>query len=118
MSQAHADLWRAERERFQRLALQAALAGLIIFVAFWAIYYRNASWTVPRQFFLSYLVAFNFWLGIGLGCLVILMLQYLTGGTWGFILRRILESGSRTTIVLAVAFVPVALGLRWLYMWA
>jgi hypothetical protein len=118
MSQAHDDLWRTERERFQRLALAASAAGLIIFVAFGAIYYLAATWTVPRQFFLSYLVAFNFWLGIGLGCLVILMLQYLTGGTWGFALRRILESASRTTVILAAAFIPLALGIRWLYLWA
>jgi hypothetical protein len=118
MSPLHDDLWRPERERFQKLALQAALVGFIIFVAFGAIYYSMASWTVPRQFFLSYLVAFTFWLGIGLGCLVMLMLQYLTGGTWGFALRRILESGSSTTVVLAAAFIPVAVGIRWLYLWA
>ena len=41
----------------------------------------------PAHFFRSYLVAFNFWLGIALGCLVILMLQYLTGGAWGILLR-------------------------------
>src|SRR5262249_8505014 len=118
VSQVQDDSWRSERERFQRLALQAALAGFVIFVVFGAIYYLAASSTAPRQVFLSYLVAFTFWLGIGLGCLVMLMLQYLTGGTWGFILRRILESGSRTTIVLAAAFIPVVLGLRWLYLWA
>jgi len=32
-----------------------------------------------RQFFLSYLVAYNYWLGGALGCLVFLMLQYVTG---------------------------------------
>jgi hypothetical protein len=40
------------------------------------------------QFVRSYLVAFCFCLGIALGSLAILLLQYLTGGGWGLVLRR------------------------------
>jgi hypothetical protein len=45
------------------------------------------------------------------------MLQYLTGGRWGALLRRLLESSSRTLILLAVLFVPVLLGVNYLYKW-
>ena len=64
-----------------------------------------------RQFFLSYLVAYNYWLGSALGCLVFLMLQYVTGGAWGLLLRRILEAAASTLPLLAVLFIPVSVGL-------
>ncbi|HEY2828202.1 MAG TPA: hypothetical protein VGJ04_11440 [Pirellulales bacterium] len=72
----------------------------------------------PEHFFRSYLVAWNFWLGIALGSLVLLMIQYLTGGAWGLLLRRILEASSGTLPLLAILFLPlVAAGLPMLYVW-
>jgi hypothetical protein len=70
------------------------------------------------QFFQSYLVAFCFCLGIALGSLAILLLQYLTGGGWGLVLRRPLEAGTRTLPLLALLFVPVLLGTGSLYIWS
>jgi len=70
------------------------------------------------QFFRSYLFAYVFWLGVALGCLSILMIQHITGGTWGLVIRRLLESGSRTIPVMALLFVPILLGLHSLYPWA
>lgn len=72
----------------------------------------------PQQFFQSYLQAYLFWIGISLGCLAILMLHHLVGGTWGLPVRRLLEAGSRTLPLMAVLFVPVLLGMRSLYVWA
>src|SRR5439155_25539185 len=72
----------------------------------------------PAQFFRSWLFAFVFWLAFPLGCLAILMLQNLTGGRWGAVLRRTFEASSATLPVLAAAFVPVALGVHYLYLWA
>jgi hypothetical protein len=69
------------------------------------------------QFLLSYLVAYNFWLSIALGSLVILMLQYVTGGAWGFTIRRGLEAAARTLPLLAVLYVPFIFGLNSLYEW-
>jgi hypothetical protein len=73
---------------------------------------------LPAQFFRSYLVAYTFWVGVGSGSLVILMVQHLTAGVWGILIRRVLEAGTRTLPLLAVLFVPIALGLRDLYPWA
>jgi hypothetical protein len=70
------------------------------------------------QFFRSYLVAFCFCLGIALGSLAILLLQYLTGGAWGFVLRRPLEAATRTLPLTVLLFIPVALGTGSLYAWA
>src|SRR5262249_40187909 len=70
-----------------------------------------------EQFFRSWLVAFLFWLALPLGCLGVLMLQYQTGGLWGVAMRRVLESATQTLPLLALAFVPVALGMHYLYVW-
>ena len=79
----------------------------------------GVGWIVsPEQFFRFYLIAYLFWGGVAFGCLPILMLQYITGGTWGAVLRRILESGTRTIPVLAVLFLPIAFGLHHLYEWS
>src|SRR5215468_9814267 len=72
----------------------------------------------PSQFFRSYLWAFLFWFGIALGCLPLLMLYHLVGGAWGFTIRRIIESGTRTLPLLAVLFVPVLSGSPQLYEWS
>ena len=65
----------------------------------------------------SWLLGFIFWGGIGVGCLGVLILQYLTGGAWGVVTRRILEAGSRTLPVLAILFIPLAIGVTSLYEW-
>lgn len=72
----------------------------------------------PAQFFRSYLLSYMLWTGVALGCLAILMLQYLSGGMWGLVIRRLLESATRTLPLMALLFVLVALGLRTLYVWA
>jgi hypothetical protein len=107
-----------EWDRLQRGALLAAAAGWAGFVIAGLVLYFAHGLTSPLQFFLSYLVAYNFWLSIALGCLVILMLQYLTGGAWGIVIRRVAESGSRTLLPLALLFVPLLFGLGSLYLWA
>src|SRR2546421_12722054 len=71
----------------------------------------------PQQFFRSYLFAYLFWLSIGLGCLPLLMMYHLVGGAWGYSIRRLLESGTRTIILLAILFIPVLIGMRQLYIW-
>jgi MFS family permease len=69
------------------------------------------------QFFHSYLIGYIFWTGIALGCLAILMLQYVANGAWGLMSRRVLESGSRTIPLMLILFMPVILGLHQLYEW-
>ncbi len=72
----------------------------------------------PEQFFATYLAAYLFPLGIAHGCLVTLMIYYLTGGAWGFLIRRICEAGMRTLPLLALLFIPIGLGQGYLYLWA
>jgi len=70
-----------------------------------------------RQFFQAYLFAYLFWTGIPLGSLALLMLQHLTGGHWGLVIRRVLEASSRTIPLMALLFVPIVVGAGYLYPW-
>jgi hypothetical protein len=79
----------------------------------------GSSWaSFPEQFFRSYLVAFLFWQGLSLGALAILMLVYLMGGRWGYLVRQALEAGSKTLWLAALLFAPLVFGLSSLYPWA
>ena len=69
----------------------------------------------PQVFFPSYLMAYLLVLGLALGSLGLLMLQHLTGGHWGIVIRRPLESATRTLPLLAVLFLPVIFGMKYLY---
>jgi len=70
----------------------------------------------PDAFFQSYLMSFMLVLGLTLGSLGLTMLQHLTSGHWGVIIRRPLESATRTLPLLAIAFLPIALfGMKYLY---
>jgi hypothetical protein len=69
-------------------------------------------------FFPSYLFGYLLWLGLALGCLEVLMLHHLTGGRWGYPVRRFFEAGTRTIPWMALLFIPVCFGLRDLYPWA
>ncbi len=71
----------------------------------------------PQKFFQAYLLAYMLCLGVTLGCLAFLMLQHVTGGVWGTVIRRPLEAGTRTLPLMAVLFIPVILGMRHLYVW-
>ncbi len=72
----------------------------------------------PGEFFPAYLLGFMAWLGVTLGCLAILMLQHMTGGAWGLVIRRILEAGTRTLPLMALLFIPLLFGMPKLYVWA
>jgi hypothetical protein len=45
------------------------------------------------------------------------MLQHMTGGGWGFVIRRVLEASTRTLPIMALLFLPVILGAHSIYEW-
>lgn len=95
-----------------RLQQRAVFVGAIALALTAIAAFRN-----PAQFFRSYLVAYLFALGIALGSLGLVMLQHLSGGHWGIVIRRPLESATRTLPLLAILFLPLTLGLRSIYVW-
>ena len=68
-------------------------------------------------FFESYLLSYIFWVGLSLGCLVMLFVQHLAGGSWGALIRRPLEAGVAVLPILALLFIPLLFGLDSLYPW-
>ena len=72
----------------------------------------------PLQFSRSYLPSYLFWFEISAGALTIQMLQYITGGEWGLMIRRPLGAAGRTLPWLALLFVPIILGMKHTYPWA
>jgi hypothetical protein len=92
--------------------------SLVIGVVFAALSVVGIFVSPPEQFMHSYLLGYVAWLGLTLGSMAILMLQYMSGGKWGLIIRRILEAGMKTLSLMIVLFVPLALGVHHLYDWA
>ena len=94
------------------LQRRALIAGIVFLVALLVgvIFDR-------RQFFQSYLIGWTFWTGIAVGSIALLMLQHLTGGGWGFVIRRSLEAATRTLPFMAILFVPIIAGSHYIYPW-
>jgi hypothetical protein len=70
------------------------------------------------QFLQSYLIAYLFWIGISLGSLSLLMVQYLSGGAWGLVARRVFEAATRTLPLMLLMFIPIAMNMPTLFKWA
>ena len=107
MNEAHAATALLERMQKKALLIGAIGLGVSLILAF----------LYPAQFFRSYLFAYVFWIGLALGSLAITLLHHLSGGRWGAVIRRILESGTRTFPLLALLFLPLAAGVRSIYVW-
>jgi hypothetical protein len=93
-----------------RIALVVGLICLLLCLLGWFL--------DPRQFFISYLFAELVWLGVALGCMAFLMIHYLTGGRWGWPVRRMFEAAAWTLPVVGLLFIPVFFGINQLYPWA
>ena len=66
-----------------------------------------------RAYLLGYMLTFTF----AGGGLVLLMLQYVSGGKWGMLLRRPLEAMTRTLPLVALLFLPIIAFSSHLYQW-
>jgi hypothetical protein len=108
----------AERDSYQAPAELNGLRSLALGVGgigtlIWAV----GLYLDPEQALRSWLLGFIFWAGIGIGAIGLIILQYLTGGAWGVVIRRTLEAASRTLPVIIVLFLPIAFGVTRLYEW-
>jgi len=102
-------------ESIGRLQQRASVVGIVGLVACGICFFLYGNQYGDR-FFQSYLIAFMFVLGLSLGSLGLLMLQHLTGGHWGIMTRRPLESATRVLPLVAVFFLPIAIfGMKHLY---
>jgi hypothetical protein len=99
----------AELSRYRTIALGVGGIALII----WAV----GTYFNIEQGLRSWLLGFIFWGGITFGGIGITMLQYLTGGAWGVVIRRIVEAASRVLPLVFIMWLPLAVGVTYLYEW-
>jgi hypothetical protein len=99
----------AQAEQWQKRAMIGGIVGVIICIA-------GAVLSLD-QFLRGYLIAYMFWMGLSLGCLALLMVQYLSGGFWGLSIRRVLEASSKGLPLMFVLFLPILFGRHHLYEW-
>jgi len=97
-------------DRLQQRGVVAAVAGLVIG--------GIGVFLQPSQLMPSWLIGFTFCTGLSLGSLSLLMTQHMSGGQWGLVARRVFEAASRLLPYCALLFVPIALTLPTLYVWA
>jgi hypothetical protein len=106
------DTLNMRMDRLQKGALVVGLAASAAFSIGAAVAHD------PERFLRSYLLAFLFWAGLALGCVGVVMLHHLVSGGWGLIIRRLLESGTRTLPLMALLALPILFALPKLYSWA
>jgi len=101
---------RPQFDRIQSRAFYVGVGGLTLLMI--------GAFISTHEFFRSYLYGYVFWAGLTLGCLGILLLHHLVSGHWGNVIQRMVESGSRMMLPMAVLFIPILIGLHDLYPWA
>lgn len=98
----------------RKVAALAAVAGVAAFAAAAVITYGTAEDGHgpggTTRILAAYLSAWVYWLSLPLGGMALLMIHYLAKTSWGVLLRRPLESATRTLPLMAVLFVPVVIG--------
>ncbi|HEX5474729.1 MAG TPA: hypothetical protein VFX12_08725 [Vicinamibacterales bacterium] len=102
-----------DRAVFERLGRQGLIIGIVCLIAG-----AVGGFFSPDQFLPAWLIGYMFCLGLSMGCLAMLMIQHMSGGQWGLIARRIFEAGSRVLPYCLLLFIPLALTLPHLYLWA
>jgi len=93
--------------RLQQRAFAVGGVALVLAVAGWVI--------KPEAFYHSYIMSYMLVLGLALGSLALLMLQHLTSGQWGLLIRRPAEAATRTLPLIFALFVPIIFGMKTLY---
>jgi len=96
--------------QWQRTSLLVGIAGVLLLIV---------GFLLDRdQAVRSYLFAYLYWIGMGLGSLGILLLNHTVGGKWGMVIRRLCEAASRTLPYMAILLIPIVLSIPVLYPWA
>ena len=99
----------------QKMAVRSVGAGVFFSLVALVLAGFLHQWDL---FLHSWLFSFMFWLGLTLGPLALLMLQYVTGGNWGRLGRRIWEAAAGNLWLVFLFWLPIAFGMRHIYPWA
>ena len=94
-----------------RLLIVAAIATVLT-IPFGFVFGGRTH--ILRAYVLGFMASFGF----AGGGLALLMLQYVSGGKWGLLLRRLFEAMSRTLCLVAAMAIPILVFMKRLYQWA
>src|ERR1043166_7014016 len=94
---------RGELKQWRNRAAIVGIAGTLLCLI--------GLFVSPFQFYRSYLWTYIFVVALSVGPLAWLMLQYVSGGAWGVVIRRPCEAAARTIPLIAVLFLPIAAGM-------
>jgi hypothetical protein len=103
---------RDDLKTWRTRSLYAGIAGALL----WIVGFLMDP--TKTQSYLSYLWAYLYIVGLSVGSLAWLMLQYITGGNWGMVIRRPCEAAARTLPLVALMFLPILVGIPNLYDWS
>ena len=95
----------------RRLSLAGVLVGGIAFLVCLGIQASLSKGTWLQDALMAYQVGFVFWAAVPIGALLLTMLAYITSASWGLVLRRIFHAYLNTWPVVALLFIPVAVGV-------
>lgn len=99
----------ADAANWQKRSLIVGVAGAVLCIIGFII--------SPQQLLRGYLIGYIFWYGLTVGCLALLMLQFLTGGLAFLVVRRVAEAAVKGLPLMFVLFLPILLGRHYLYDW-
>jgi len=117
VSTATAETYQASGVPLPGMRQFGMIAGVLGVVLAVAGFFMSGAEGADR-FYRAYLVAYTFWMGVVLGSMALLMVQHLSGGVWGIVLRRPFEAAVRTLPFMAVLFIPILFGMHSLYHWS
>ncbi len=89
----------------------ASIAGAVVLLA--VVFF----WKWPTSMLMGYLAGWTFWLGVPLGTMGLKLIHRMSGGDWG---KQLLDDSStriRPLTLMAILFIPVLVGMKWLYPW-
>ena len=94
--------------------------SLIVGVVFTLISVLAFGWSDNGRTHLlrAYLHGWVLCFGFAGGGLILLMLQYVTGGKWGLLLRRPLEAMAGTLPMIVLLLIPIGISMKSMYVWA
>lgn len=98
-----------EKSRRPGIGLVLIALLIIVIVAGWLIW--------PDSFFPAYWFGLMFWTQLSVGCLVLLLVQFLTGGKWGEASAPLLRGGAGGLYILLPLFLPVFFALPHIFSW-
>lgn len=101
--------WLFRPRHRPRTGVALFVALLVLIILGWLFW--------PDAFFPAYWFGLMFWVQLSIGCLLLLLVQLLTGGQWGDVSAPLLRRGTAGLFILLPLFLPVFFALPHIFSW-